>query len=382
MIKRHSITSIAACLAAVAFIASCGNDPKPVAPAGEPAAKIAHPGHDAQNVVVADLSNDREIMAAATHGSGPNALWGYIDKSGEWVLPPRANSVGSWQRNDQGRWVFVRRHAAFTGARPFSDGLAAVRDQETGLTGFIDNQGQWAITPRFEHIDGFSMGLARLQDDATGRYGFIDKSGAWSLEPQFYLVLGPFSEHVAPVLSDSEEHSGHNSCGYINQSGGWAIEPQYRACHAFYNGLAVVRGENNLWGYINVDNDIVIEPQFEKALPFSGGLARVMLDGEHWAVIDRYGQFVIGPEHGYWGDISDFADGLAAKKGGGLWGYIDKSGAWAIEPQFASAGAFSEGVAVVRSREGNEKVGYIDTSGEWVIEPQFAAAGAFTRTTP
>lgn len=376
MVKLHLSTGIAACLAA-AVVISCGDTNAPLQ--SEPAAKIAHAGHDAQNVVVEDLSNDRAIMAAATHGSGRNALWGYIDKAGEWVLPPRANSVGSWQRNEQGRWVFVRRHAAFTRAYPFSDGLARVRDQETELWGFIDNQGQWVIEPRFEHIEGFGMGLAALRDAATGLNGFIDRSGAWAIEPQWRHGVGPFAEHVAPAYSDSEEHGG---CGYINQSGGWAIEPQYRACHTFYNGLAVVYGENNLYGYINVDNDLVIETQFERAMPFSDGLARVMLDDEHRAVIDRYGQFVIGPEHGRAGDLSAFANGLAAKKSGGLWGYIDKSGGWAIEPRFDWAGAFSEGLAVVRSAEGNKKVGFIDVAGEWVIEPQFGSAGSFTRTTP
>ena len=74
MIKLHLPTGIAACLAA-AVVASCGNDPKPVAPAGEPAAKTAHSGH----VAVEELSTDREIMAAVEI---EGHFWGYIDTAG------------------------------------------------------------------------------------------------------------------------------------------------------------------------------------------------------------------------------------------------------------------------------------------------------------
>lgn len=383
MVKLHLPTGIAACLAA-AVVISCGNAPKPVAPAGEPAAKSAHAGHDAAAVVTEELSTDREIMAAATKGD----LWGYIDKSGAWVLPPRANSVGTWRRNESGRWEFARHHAAFTSANVFSGGLAAVSDQETGQYGYIDNRGQWVISPRGAVTGGyFSAGLAPGVDAATNKYGFIDKSGGWAIEAQFTGYPGPFREHVAPVWGESEE--GVSGCGYINQSGGWFIEPEYSNCRAFYHGLAavsVLRGGYDLWGYINVDNEWAIEPQFDRAGRFSDGLARVSLDIEHVAYINTSGQFVIGPEHqNYCGPICRFVDGLAAKRDlNGDWGYIDKSGAWVIEPQFARARAFSEGLAVATTPRGSHpvKYGYIDTSGEWVIEPVFAHALPFTRTTP
>ena len=382
MVKLHLPTGIAACLAA-AVVISCGNEPKPTA--SEPAAKIAHPGH----VATEEMSTDREIMAGVEIGDGDNALWGYIDKQGDWVIPPRANSVGTWRRNESGRWVFARHHAAFTGAGVFSGGLAAVLDKETGLVGYIDNQGQWAISPRFDasHLHPFSMGLAPVRDAAANRFGYIDKAGAWAIEPKFWGYMGPFAERVAPVLGESESHSG---CGYINQSGGWFIEPEYISCGSFYNGLAAVQviGDYHLWGYINVDNEWVIEPQFDRAERFSDGLALVSLDSEHVAYINTSGQFVIGPEHQEsCGENCRFVDGLAAKKDGSRWGYIDKSGAWAIEPQFTWASRFSEGLAVARREQANrergrELVGYIDTQGEWVIEPKFESAWLFTRTTP
>ena len=386
MVKLFSIPGITACLAA-GLVASCGNEPKPTASASKPAAKIAHAGHDAQSAVVEDLSTDRAVMAAATMGRGDNALWGYIDKQGQWVIPPRANSVGTWRRNEHGRWEFTRRHAAFTAAASFSDGLAAVRDNENGLIGYIDNRGEWAIDPQL-HTRGwrvdFSMGLAPAYDTATEREGFIDKSGAWAIAPQFSGTMGPFAERVAPVYGESEE--GVHGCGYISQAGNWFIQPQFADCGSFYEGLAAVkvrRGDYSLWGYINVDNEWVIEPQFEHAERFSDGLARVRLDSDHVAYIDRGGQFIIGPEHQdyCWGSCR-FVDGLAAKKDGSRWGYIDKSGAWAIEPQFTWAGAFSEGLAIAIPRGDNRRIGYIDKQGEWAIEAQFTNALPFTRTTP
>ena len=386
MVKLHLPTGIAACLAA-AVVISCGNEPKPTA--SEPAAKIAHPGH----VATEEMSTDREIMAGVEIGDGDNALWGYIDKQGDWVIPPRANSVGTWRRNEQGAWVIASTvvsagGAGFVHAGRFSDGLAAVCDKETHLYGFIDNRGAWVIEPKFETVgvwDGFNMGLASASD-AANKHGFIDKSGAWAIDPQFGWAAGPFSERVAPVFGESEE--GVSGCGYISQAGNWFIEPEYHDCGAFYHGLArvlVERGEYLLWGYINVDKEWVIEPQFYRAERFSDGLARVHLDREHVAYINTSGQFVIGPEHqdNCWVGDCDFVDGLAAKGTNGIWGYIDKSGAWAIEPQFARASAFSEGLASVASVLGNgRRYGYIDTQGEWVIAPKFTSAGQFTRTTP
>ena len=95
-------------------------------------------------------------MAAVTTMGGPYADWGYIDKQGQWVIPPLSYSTGTWRRNPGGVWVFVRAHTGFNAANPFTDGLAAARDSKTGRIGFIDTSGAWAIEPQYEHAMPFT----------------------------------------------------------------------------------------------------------------------------------------------------------------------------------------------------------------------------------
>lgn len=83
-------------------------------------------------------------------------VWGYVDKKGQWVIPPRHR-----------------------GALPFSEGLAAVHIQ--GKWGFIDRKGEVVISPVFEGAGGFSQGFAAVRMD--GKWGYIDRSGSWLWRP-------------------------------------------------------------------------------------------------------------------------------------------------------------------------------------------------------
>ena len=372
-------------LVLVGLALGCGDRETPAGPAG----KMAHPWHEGQTAVSnLDLSTDREVMAAVTLDRVDPQIWGYIDKAGKWVLPPGDTYGGTWGRNAEGRWEFVRQYSAFTRAWPFSEGLAAVQDGLSGQIGFIDNAGSWVIQPQFSYRARrlnrfkFSWGLFPYFDNANGRYGFIDETGDWAIEPQFPYVRG-FQDRRAAVRHED------GYCSYINPVGAWVLDRpwQWRGCGSFYEGLAAAQDpqRSHLYGYIDRDGEWAIEPQFTYAERFSEGLAEVMLDDEHRAYIDVDGQFVIGPEHilSNWqpSENSRFSDGLAAKRDidSSRWGYIDQTGAWAIAPQFGEAGAFSEGLAVVEVSGGNW--GYIDQIGVWAIDPQFGGARSFTRTT-
>ena len=101
--------------------------------------------------------------------------WGYLDRSGAWVLEPK-----------------------FEKASPFSDGLALVCSKSNGLFGFINRSGAWVIEPQYDQAaDKFSEGLARVE--VNGKYGFIDKNGTMVVEPQ-YDNADSFSEGLAPFM--------------------------------------------------------------------------------------------------------------------------------------------------------------------------------------
>lgn len=99
-------------------------------------------------------------------------VWGYIDRTGRWVVEPR-----------------------FDSAHPFSEGLACVKvgeDREKkvkGKLGFIDRTGDWAVRARFDVARSFRHGLAKVGEggvDRSGRAplnGYIDKSGQYVFGP-------------------------------------------------------------------------------------------------------------------------------------------------------------------------------------------------------
>jgi hypothetical protein len=116
--------------------------------------------------------------------------WGYIDKSGAFVIEPH-----------------------FEHARVFSEGLAgAAKD---GKWGCIDRNGKFVVEPRFEFVAPFSEGLARVKD--KGKHGFIDKTGEVVIEPRFDQAW-EFDRGLARVFVGE-------SIGYIGMNGEFVWKP-------------------------------------------------------------------------------------------------------------------------------------------------------------
>lgn len=84
------------------------------------------------------------------------AKWGFIDTSGKVVVPPQ---------------FYVDATYGLAGNRPsFKEGLApvAVGDDVHHRYGYIDRTGAWVIQPRFKKAGGFSNGKARVCFGQTG----------------------------------------------------------------------------------------------------------------------------------------------------------------------------------------------------------------------
>lgn len=101
-----------------------------------------------------------------------NRKWGYIDTKGHIVIPQQ-----------------------FESAYPFSEGLASVSIDGKRF-GFIDKSGRWVIKPssRWNSPSNFSEGLVGVT--ANRRVGFIDREGRWAITPKFVSV-GDFHEGLA-----------------------------------------------------------------------------------------------------------------------------------------------------------------------------------------
>ena len=297
-------------------------------------------------------------MSGLLENGGFIALFGYLDRTGKWVVKPQnsiptvAEGLVSIEVNGQYGYVDLAGNPViapqFAEVGAFSQGLAPVKVGEQW--GYIDRTGKIAIAPQFEAVASFSNGLAAVQQN--GKWGFVDREGTIVATPQF-SAYRDFDGQLAAVTDSN------NLWGYIDSKGTIVVEPKFREIQPFSEGLAAVNFDYR-WGYINTSGEMVIAPQFQRVQSFSEGLAGVYLPPpkdkweERWVYIDRTGKTAIdlnfyAPEGvvSSVAPISHFSEGLAAVRFGANVGYIDRSGKIIIEPQFTDANPFMNGMALV-----------------------------------
>ena len=188
-----------------------------------------------------------------------NWYYGFINKKGEWQIPPTLSSATTFKEgvsmaaNDsisffmdiKGQVITVLdRHVGeiwtevASDASDYSEGFAIVYDKE-GNSVFINLKGQRLTETKFERANAFSDGMACVQLEDT--WGFIDATGKIRI-PQKYYVRSDFSEGVAPVSLKIEESGYFLNCyfieGFINKNGETVIPFQPHVDYAgFRNGL-------------------------------------------------------------------------------------------------------------------------------------------------
>lgn len=103
--------------------------------------------------------------------------WGYIDRRGAWVIPPRPYDF----------------------AGPFHGAGATV--QVDGRYGMIDRDGRYIAPPEFPELDDFFEARARFK--RNDGYGFLDEAGGVVIEPVYHLAQW-FAGGLAPVCLSRE----------------------------------------------------------------------------------------------------------------------------------------------------------------------------------
>ncbi len=138
--------------------------------------------------------------------------WGFINKSGKFVIAPRFTR-GSWFEEDLAavalddggsmRSGFINKAGelvieldGYRSLGDFSSGRALVVNKLTGLYGFIDQSGDFAIPATLYGAQPFSEGLAAVQVEKDGKWGYTDRQGEIVVLPQFDHV-GDFNEGMA-----------------------------------------------------------------------------------------------------------------------------------------------------------------------------------------
>ena len=272
-----------------------------------------------------------EICTAFSEGlalvvNSKSRRYGYINRSGELLIPPR-----------------------FADAQPFAEGLAAVQVAQWGKYGYIDKAGDLVVNPAFDGAFPFSEALAPVR--INGKYGFIDKSGRLKIQPQFDGAF-PFSGSRAKIVQEG-------LAGFIDPEGRIIIAPAYFNAGSFRDGLAPVCTRTQC-GFLNPDGEQAIPLEFQDAGDFSAGLAPVRSGGK-WGYIDTKGKWLVKPTCD---EAHEFQDGVALvgkimssqpNRGYGgysgtamVYGYLDRDGKYLIEPSIHRAWSFSDGLARIQ----------------------------------
>ncbi len=241
-----------------------------------------------------------------------NNLWGYIDSSGKTVVEPR-----------------------YDHASQFSEGLGLVKTPKPdGKLLCIDAKGKIAfeINPNWSYMKPFNNGLAAVKDKETKLYGYINREGELVI-PHKYSAAGDFSEGLAKVeLKDSQNKLIE---GFIDTKGEMVIRPDRWLKNSFSDGLAAVRTEKDgkfVYGFMDKKGKTVIEPRFKKVGRFGEGLAFVNDNGQI-RIIDKKGKStaIFNFKTGDFDKMPKFSNGFANlyynwKFPTGFWGFVDKNG--------------------------------------------------------
>jgi len=207
--------------------------------------------------------------------------FGYINKSGEWVILPN-----------------------FSYAYPFNDDGIAQVSYADNTWGLIDKNGKSLVKGAdcspvsFLGPGYYSDGLMEVK--TATKYGYMDAKGEMAIPLKFDYAAGSFSDGIAVVNNGCTKTKG--SWGLEDIKGGtWMIidkngnvkktlSGNYDEVSGFSDGMAVVKKDDK-YGYINTDGTEIVAPTWaERPESFHNGLGRFYLPGSaSYAAVKPFG---------------------------------------------------------------------------------------------
>lgn len=341
-----------------------------------------------QYIVAQDFSEG--LAAVCYENADRQYAWGYIDKTGKVVVSNKyAAGYPTYSRYDEE-------------ASPFTDGLAMVsRDYKWG---FIDKTGKEVVPIQYKEARPFSEGVAAVRgetgeldhwNDPVLKWCFVDKTGK-EITPRKYYKVEDLSDGTA-VVWETEYN-----WGIVDKTGREIVTPgkyksldsnYYGISSAFHDGLMPVENAQGKWGFIDKTGREVIPCKYAKVKEFSEGLAAVAQPTGtmgyrtvyKWGFIDTAGKEVIPLQ---FGAAENFSEGYARvgkveamydnptdklffdDPTYTMWGLIDATGKQVIPCQYRSMEDLKHGFAKVEFAPGKSPWRYyslVDVTGQEVV---------------
>ena len=292
----------------------------------------------------------------------------------------------------------------WAGPEPFSDGFARVL--KDGKYGYIDKTGQEVIPCQYSRAGSFSEGLAAVYNAADGYWGYIDKSGSITIPFQYesaerfsdsytgYAVVHIYNRgttlidktgrDVIPsgysydVREDSGWESGDRYVPLRSSDGkrdsvydlttGQIVKFPFDVVSDFQEGFAQAK-ENGMYLFINENYEAIISPGYGGLSDFSGGYA-LRRNNDVVSVIDQTGRVFLtvhNRDENSKYEVGKLSEGLltAFSSATGRMGFIDVTGREVVPCKYKKVEEFHNGVAAVQNFE--DKWGLVDTSGNEIV---------------
>lgn len=335
--------------------------------------------------------------------------FGYIDKSGQWVIPAR-----------------------FYAATPFYKGLAPVSVSkglfpldEYGYTkpySIIDKTGKETLSTNYSGLyplfRGHLWAVGFRQDDKSN---IIDYSGrvifTGRINPGYYTPLSYNASSFTAFEAIGMEHGGctgqevgapvrfliqptkataaaqesvsyklsqvfptpyrtedqdPGKFGYKDATGAVVLPATYLKASVFCDGLAAVQSETTgKYSYIDTTGKTAIDSEYDEASDFENGVAVVRKEG-HTYLIGKFGKQSSPDFPGISPLPNDY---YLITDGDNYAGIMSKAGKVIIAPKYQSIRQFSEGLAAFCKEE---KWGFVNEQGVEVIPAIYKEVGDFT----
>jgi hypothetical protein len=282
------------------------------------------------------------LLAISLPASAQKLLYGFIDRTGAFVIPPQYDTAWSFHNGvsvvrdkDYARGVIDRRGALVLKldtheilAAPPSASVfmqrcyqcawvlldstgkqirqirppTKVDTRQTGFTGrmalvdsaydkyWIDEEGRaFPFLRDYSYFEeeGFSEGLKRASHDKARRAGFFNErmeiAIPFTLE---FNGIRPFQRGFAIIES-------RGRYGAIDRTGRVVVKPEWKSLRDFGPaGLAMVR-EDDKFGLIDSTGAVVLPPQFSEIVTWNGLGQIVVVAGSEQRILDRSGRTLL-----------------------------------------------------------------------------------------
>jgi hypothetical protein len=310
-----------------------------------------------------------------------NGKFGFIDKSGRFVIRPIFDIAGTFDEN----------------------GLAIVSIDHAA--GMIDRSGHVVVPLRYDAVGTFSNGGVALVR-ANDLWGAVDRHGR-VVVPIRFKYLEPFGKNnvtAATLDGDYLNPTAMSHWGLVDRSGKFISAPIYQRIDEFDHprsrggplappGLAAAYSINvdgeEITRYINRRGNVVLSlpPGLEGGQVDASGLVHVVDTSKSKMPTTLGNSGLVDLRHldrpPLWFDELGRADtfNLMPVRLHGEWGYLDQTMRMAIPPRFASASSFGkDGLAAVgiEASGGEPKVAFIDRTGKVVLQTKYRSVSGFS----